>query len=245
MTNDNMNILLTNDDGYTAPGIHAAYDALRSLGTVHVIAPRTEQSACAHKITLRNVIPVESTSYGPFGPCHVVDGTPADCVRLAVGDVFDTPIDLVVAGINRGANAGVDTFYSGTIAAAREGAILGYRSIALSNGVVEGVEIDWKATSKAAGEVVKMLLDEELPGPGFFSVNFPLPLPKRPMKSIHRVPVAMNPFPVTVDKTQRDGLVDYRYISPYWSRPVDPDTDFGALMRGGISITQIPLVGRF
>jgi len=82
-----MNILLTNDDGYEAPGLHAAFDALCDLGSVHVVAPATERSACSHAITLDRPITVERLQHDHFGIVHAVDGTPADCVRLGVGEL--------------------------------------------------------------------------------------------------------------------------------------------------------------
>ena len=183
-----MNILLTNDDGYDAPGLRAAFEALRDLGTVHVVAPKEERSACSHTITLRRPITVERKKHPLFGPSFTVDGTPADCVRLATAALVEKPLALVVAGINRGANAGVDTFYSGTVAGAREGAILGIPAIAVSQSIRAEVETDWAPATDVTRTLVKQLITEQLPGSGFWSVNLPAPIPDDPMSHVQRVP---------------------------------------------------------
>src|SRR3990172_6004881 len=157
-----MNILLTNDDGYDAAGLHAACDALAGLGTVYVVAPKVERSACRHTITLRRPITVERRTHAGYGVSYAVDGSPADCVRLAVAALVDRPIGLVVSGINHGANAGVDTFYSGTVAGAREGAILGIPSVAVSQ-AMRGIEPDWRAATEITTSIIKHLLAEPLP----------------------------------------------------------------------------------
>src|SRR3972149_10306423 len=102
------------------------------MGKVHVVVPKSERSACSHTIALRGPITVQRRTHPVYGLSYAVDGSPADCVRLAVGTLVGGPIDLCISGINHGANAGVDTFYSGTVAGAREAAILGIRAIALS-----------------------------------------------------------------------------------------------------------------
>lgn len=193
-----MNILLTNDDGIDAPGLHAAYQAVRSLGTVYVVAPKHERSACSHMITLRAPIQVEHhTAHRTYGTCYVVDGAPADCVRLAVAALIEQPINLVVSGINRGANAGVDVFYSGTIAAAREGAILGIHAIAVSQAVRSDVPVDWNAARDVTRYLVERLINEPLPDRGFWSINLPAPISDNPRAHIHRVPLATHPMPMS------------------------------------------------
>lgn len=242
-----MNIVLTNDDGYDARGIRSAYDALSSLGEVHVVAPKAERSACSHTITLRRPITVERIQHERFGVTFAVDGTPADCVRLAVAALVDRPIDLVVSGINQGANAGVDTFYSGTIAGAREAAILGIPAIALSQALRTDVEIDWDAARDAAAFIVKELASESLPGPGFWSVNLPAPIPRDPQDHVHRVPVAVHPMPMTFEKAEHDNgrVLEFDYGASYWLREVTGPSDYSVIRDGGIAVTAIPLYGRF
>jgi len=242
-----MNIVLTNDDGIDARGLEAAYNAVRELGTVNVVAPRSERSACSHTITLRTPINVERRHHPIYGVCFAVDGTPADCVRLAHASLIDEPIDLIVSGINHGANAGVDTFYSGTVAGAREGAILGIRSIALSQALRKEVELDWEATTKAARFLSHELVTEALEGPGFWSVNFPAPIPADPRRNVHRVPVAVHPMPMSFNrKEEEDGrMLRFDYGASYWLRDVTGPSDYSVIRDGGIAVTAIPLYGRF
>ena len=242
-----MNILLTNDDGYDAPGLHAAFDGLRDLGSVHVVAPKAERSVCSHAITLGRPITVERLKHGHFGMVHAVDGTPADCVRLGVAELVEQPIDLVVSGINRGANAGVDAFYSGTIAAAREAAIMGIAAIAVSQAVRAEIETDWAAATNVTAMLVKELVAEALPGPGFWSVNFPAPIPTDARNHIHRVPTSAHPPPITFDRVEReDGrIMEFRYGASYWDRDVSGPSDYTVICQGGIAVAAVPLLGRF
>ena len=242
-----MNLLLTNDDGFDAPGLQAAYNALRDMGTVHVVAPITERSTCSHTITLRNPITVERRSHHLFGTSFAVDGTPADCVRLASATLLEHPIHLVVAGINRGANAGVDTFYSGTVAGAREGAILGMNAVAVSQAIRTNVETDWSAAQAVTTTLIKQLVKETLPGPGFWSINLPAPIPTDPEKHVHRVGVAVHPMPMSFDRSDHDDgkTMEFGYGASYWLRDVSGPSDYSVIRDGGIAVTAIPLVGRF
>ena len=242
-----MNIVLTNDDGFEAPGLCAAYDALQGLGEVHVVAPKVERSACSHTITLRRPIRVERHKHDKFGTVFAVDGAPADCVRLAVAALVEHPIGLVVSGINRGANAGVDTFYSGTVAGAREAAILGIRAIAVSQAIRTGIDPDWPAATDITSLLLQELLTEELDGPGFWSVNLPAPIPPDAKDHIHRVPVAAHPMPMTFDRTDSDDgrVMEFGYGASYWLREVSGPSDYSVIRDGGIAVTAIPLFGRF
>ena len=121
-------ILVTNDDGYRSEGITALADALRSIGEVTIVAPVEEASAIGHALTLRRPLRLEIISNGIYS----VDGTPTDCVNLAVTQLFKGLPDLVVSGINKGWNLGDDVTYSGTVAGALEGALLGVQGIAVS-----------------------------------------------------------------------------------------------------------------
>ena len=127
-----MRVALTNDDGIQAVGLRAIYNALREAGhEVHVVAPMTEQSAVGHAITILNPLRatlVEEPGFTGYG----IYGTPADCVKLGTGELMSDPPDIVVSGINGGANVGPDVLYSGTVAAATEGAHLGFSSLAVS-----------------------------------------------------------------------------------------------------------------
>ncbi len=244
---DRLNIVLTNDDGYEAQGLMTAYNALRGFGTVHVVAPRSERSACSHTITLRCPITVERRTHPQFGVSFAVDGTPADCIRLAVAGLVDRPIDMIVSGINHGANAGVDIFYSGTVAGAREGAILGFPSIALSQALRQDVQVDWSAAEKVVGPVMEDLMKERLDGPGFWSVNLPAPIPSDPRSHVHRVPVAIHPMPMRFDRSEKENgrVLQFDYGASYWLRDVTGPSDYSVIRDGGIAVTAIPLYGRF
>jgi len=242
-----MNILLTNDDGYFAAGFRAAYDALSHFGKVRVVAPKRECSACSHTITLRQPITVEHLNHETFGAIDAVEGTPADCVRLAFSALIGKEIDLVVSGINHGANAGVDTFYSGTVAGAREAAILGLPAIAFSQSFRSGISPDWSRASGMTRLIVERLLNREMEGPGFWSVNFPAPIPEDAHDRIHHVPIAVHPMPMTFDKhEQEDGkFTKFGYGASYWLREVEGPSDYSVIRDGGIAISAIPLYGRF
>lgn len=238
-----MNILLTNDDGCDAPGLLAAYHALQQLGKVHVVAPAVEHSGCSHTLTLRRRINVHPRKHHVFGMIHAVDGTPADCVRLAMGELLEGPIDLVVAGVNRGANAGVDHFYSGTVAAAREGAFLGMRSMAISQAVRGDTRTDWEACSQCVARLVPVLLEDKLPAPGFWSVNLPSPVPADPNGQVRRVPIAVTGMPMNFERHEREGgeLLEFTYGANYWDRPVQEATDFSTVREGKIAVSVVPL----
>ena len=242
-----MNILITNDDGFEAPGIAALYDALEPLGKVHLVAPISERSACSHTITLRGPITVERIEHEHFGSMHVVHGTPADCVRLAIVELLDVSVDLVVSGINRGANAGVDTFYSGTVAGAREGAIMSVPSISVSQAIHPDVDIDWPRATEATRSIVGDLIKEKLPGPGFMNVNLPAPIPPDYRDRIRRVPVAPDPMPTNFTRTERDGglVIEFDWGKTYWFRDVSGVSDYSVLRSGDVAISAIPLSGRF
>ena len=136
-----MKIVITNDDGFGEPGIEALESTLQTLGEVVVVAPKRPHSFAGHRVTMKEDIPVEQVDSGKF----VVDGTPADCTRLAL-KAFAPDADWVVAGINPGANLGTDVYQSGTVAAAREAAILRVRAIAISQYVSRGGAIEWEHT---------------------------------------------------------------------------------------------------
>lgn len=123
-----MNILCTNDDGYLAAGIRVLADAAEKAGTVHVVAPDREQSATSHSLTLHHPLRVRESPDG----WSVVDGTPTDCVLMALGELLDSPVDLCLSGVNHGPNMGEDVLYSGTVAAAMEATVMGVPSMALS-----------------------------------------------------------------------------------------------------------------
>lgn len=162
-------ILVTNDDGHFSPGIHALADALRSLGDVVIVAPQTEASAVGHALTLRRPLRVEQMAEGVYA----VDGTPTDCVNIAIDQILTHKPDLIVSGINKGFNIGDDVTYSGTVAGALEGALLGFPSIAVSQQFTRDAW-DFSVAAACAARVAEQLLRQPVPGRTFLNINVPM-----------------------------------------------------------------------
>ncbi len=169
-----MRILLSNDDGVEAPGLSALWQAVKDLGEVTVVAPASPQSAAGHAITVHGAMEVRRlAAVGPAGmPAIAVDGRPADCVRLAVRSLLGAPPDLVLSGMNQGANVGINVFYSGTVAAAAEGAMLGIPAVAFSASQDEG-PIDFPRSAALCRWALEKLLAMGLTRGDLFNVNIP------------------------------------------------------------------------
>ena len=166
-----MEILLTNDDGISAPGLWALHAGLNRLGNVTVIAPRTEQSGIGHAITYRTPITAEAVRIADGQEGYALTGTPADCVKFALLQFLEQPPDLIVSGINIGLNLGHNLFYSGTVAAALEGAMNGVLSAAFSTSPSNADRLPRAA--EQAVRVLKTILDDR-PGEALaYNVNLP------------------------------------------------------------------------
>ena len=161
-------ILVTNDDGVHSQGIKALADALRPLGEITIVAPLTEASAIGHALTLRRPLRIENIA----DRVHAVDGTPTDCVNIAITSILRVMPDLVVSGINKGWNLGDDVSYSGTVSGAFEGALLGAPGIAVSLQNTGG-PFDFSASARAAQVVAQSVLNRELPARVFLNINVP------------------------------------------------------------------------
>src|SRR5437867_3495192 len=168
-------ILITNDDGYRSEAIAVLTAALRPLGAVTVVAPVVEASCIGHALTLRHPLRLETVSDGVFA----VDGTPTDCVNIAVARVFGGLPDLVVSGINKGWNLGDDVTYSGTVAGALEGALLGIPSIAVSLRATRG-DYDFSYAARAATAMAEAMLRRPLPSRTVLNINVPTGEPQAP-----------------------------------------------------------------
>ena len=234
-------ILVSNDDGYHAPGIEALYEAVKDLGDVVVMAPEQNCSGASNSLTLGRPIGVRQSSNGFYS----VSGTPTDCVHLAATGFFDVKPDIVISGINNGQNMGDDTLYSGTVAAAMEGLMLGVPSIAFSQ-----VDRGWAHIEDAAlmaRAIVQLVLAKKLSGPMLWNVNIPN-LPFEQLKA-HGA--------VTTRLGRRHAAQDlHRFQNPrgetmYWIgaagevKDGDEGTDFYAVANGQTSITplQVDLTG--
>ncbi len=166
-------ILVTNDDGYRSDGIHALATALAPLGEVTIVAPMSEASAIGHALTLRHPLRLERISSNVYG----VEGTPTDCVNIAVTQVLKTLPALVVSGINKGWNLGDDVTYSGTVAGALEGALLGAPAIAVSLRQTRD-DYDFAHAAHAAALMADAILRRPLPPRTFLNINVPKGKPK-------------------------------------------------------------------
>lgn len=225
-------ILVTNDDGINSAGIKALADALTDLGEVHVIAPDREQSAVGHALTLHRPLRVDTIA----DRWSAVNGTPSDCVNLAILGLLSEPPVLVVSGVNHGSNLGDDVTYSGTVAAAMEGALLGVPSMAVSQ-----VEPD-AAGFAAAGEVARLVamrvLVEGLPRQTLLNVNVP---PGR-LAGIRLTRLGRR---VYREKAVRE--VDPRGRPYYWIGAGPPewdddeDSDISAIRAGLATVTPVHL----
>jgi len=233
-------ILVTNDDGIEAPGLRALVAALRELGQVTVVAPDRERSAVSHAITMYDplrAVPCEVDGV----PAWAVSGMPADCVLLGVRELMAEPPDLVASGINRGANLGEDVWYSGTVSAAMEGAILGVPSVAFSVANMDGAsEYDYRAAALWAARIVP-LAAERLPAEVILNVNVPN-LPPEQVTECAVCRQGRRRYQSTFDKR-----LDPRGGTYYWlggEMPLDPHepgTDVTALREGRVAVVPVSL----
>lgn len=166
-----MRILISNDDGIDSPGIAALANELKKIGDVTVIAPRTEQSAVGHAITMK--IPLRITEYYKNGDFfgYAIDGTPADCIKIGIRNIMKVPPDIVLSGINNGSNAAINIIYSGTVSAAREAAIMDIPSLAISVTSHEAKKFDYAA--RVASELAELVVKNGLPKGTLLNVNVP------------------------------------------------------------------------
>ncbi|MBS0446934.1 MAG: 5'/3'-nucleotidase SurE [Proteobacteria bacterium] len=228
-----MRILIANDDGYLAPGLAALVRACEGLGDLDVVAPEQNASGTSNSLTLNRPLSVYTASNG----YRYINGTPSDCVHLALTGVLDARPDLVVSGINNGANMGDDTLYSGTVAAAMEGFLFGIPAIAFSQ-----VDKGWReleAASRVARSVIEHVLRQPPSGPWLLNVNIP-----------NRADADRLPRSVTRLGRRHASEPLIRQDSPrgdtmYWigpagdAREAGPGTDFHATSHGQVSITPM------
>lgn len=230
-----MHILLSNDDGCRAPGLRALKDAVQALGPVTVVAPDRNRSGASNSLTLHD--PIRMHQDEPDVWC--VNGTPTDCVHIGITGLLDEEPDLVVSGINAGANLGDDVLYSGTVAAAMEGRFLGLPAIAVSC-------TNWKAqhydtAARVATVLVKRLLSDPLPADTILNVNVPdLPWDELNGWEATRLGHRHKSEPVIRDEDPRGEPI-------WWIGPIGgehdagPGTDFDAIRRGCVSITPLQI----
>jgi 5'-nucleotidase len=232
-----MRILIANDDGYLAPGLAALVRACQGLGEIEIVAPEQNASGTSNALTLTRPLSVFEARADHGCRVRVVNGTPSDCVHVALTGLLDQKPDLVLSGINNGANMGDDTLYSGTVAAAMEGYLFGIPAIAFSQVVKGWGELD--AAAATARSVVDAVLASAVPGPWLLNVNIP-----------NRADALALPRVVTRLGRRHASEPVIRQTSPrgdpiYWigpagdAREAGEGTDFHATASGQVSITPL------
>lgn len=230
-------LLLTNDDGIAAPGLYALAQELRKIGEVVVVAPSAERSAVGHAITLSDPLRVwdyerDGSLYG-----YAVNGTPADCVKIAYCAILDRKPDVVVSGINLGINTGINTIYSGTVSAATEGAILGIPSFAIS--LTTYRDPDFRFAGKFARKLTHILLEKGLPKGIYLNVNVPA-CPEGEIKGVSITRQGMAVFKEEFDRRiDPHGRVYYWLTGQKVDKETDKNVDDGAILAKMISVTPV------
>lgn len=238
-----MKILISNDDGYDAPGIQYLAKAMESLGEVFVVAPHRERSTAGHSLTLHK--PLRIREYAPRR--FSTSGTPADCIYLGVHHLLGTKPDLIVSGVNRGANLGTDVFYSGTVAAAREGALMNIKSYAFSLVNMTGGQLDEKEPFRfeMAAQIAKSVVEQtksfSFPPHSLINVN----IPNVPAEKIKGIEIARQGF--RHYKTEVTRCVDPRGKEYFWVGGAykgfeeSASSDCHAVQEGYVSLTPLTI----
>ncbi len=227
-----MHFLLSNDDGYQAPGLAAMAEVLSELGKVTVVAPDRDRSGASNSLTLDAPLHVKQDGRG----FHYVNGTPTDCVHLAITGLLDEEPDMVISGINSGANLGDDVLYSGTVAAAMEGRFLGCPSIAFS--LAGASPIDFSSAVIVAKEIIQTVLRQKM-NDVLLNVN----IPDVNYKQINGIAVTRLGNRHKSEPAQE--AYDPKGRKVYWVGPVGPEqdagegTDFNAIRTNQVSVTPL------
>jgi len=224
-----LKILVTNDDGWDAPGLAALKTLAAAFGDVFVVAPRDPHSYAGHRVTTD--LPLTLTPTGPNE--YHLSGTPADCVRVALTALLPQ-MDWVLSGINRGGNLGVDIYSSGTVAAAREAAFLGKPAIAISQFVRRGLDLDWAVSATLASPVLAKLLAGEIRPKEYWNVN----LPHDP-SPVNNPVCECQPDDEPLDvRFQRYGD-DFHYSGTYIARPATSGRDIEKCFQGAVTVSRL------
>ena len=233
-----MRILLTNDDGVFAPGLAALEQQLRHLGEVFVVAPATEQSGVGHSITYLTPLVCKSIHRDGRHWAWAVEGSPADCVKLAIAELLkDTPVDLVVSGINDGLNAGINVLYSGTVAAAIEGAFFGVTSVAVS--LEYDPDADFQSAAVIARNVISGLVKQDDSKGRLFNLNVPTAATVSPTE-LSIVPMGLAQYGRAYEKRADPAGRDYYWA--LWTEPSEPPPEYAdvtELRKGNTTLTPL------
>jgi len=233
-----MHILLTNDDGVFAPGLRALHKELMCLGDVTVVAPALEQSGVAHTVTLLTPLVVKQVDEEDGSTLGwMVEGSPADSVKLAICELMARPPDLIISGINSGSNAGINVLYSGTVAAAIEGSFFKITSIAVSLELSE--HFDFPYAAKQAIRVIEKILAHKPLNGSLFNVNLPAHSRGEP-KGVRVVPMGLGRYGEGFERRQDPRGRTYYWLTynpPHHLR--GPETDVSSLCEGYITVTPL------
>jgi 5'-nucleotidase len=229
-----MKFLLTNDDGIDAEGLAALAEAAAPLGHAVWVAPDTHYSGCGHRVTTDRPIRVHRRAEGRWA----IDGTPADCVRVALAQVAPD-VDWVLSGINHGGNLGADVFHSGTVAAVREAALHGKPGIALSHYRRRNLDVDWSRAARWVHQALELLLRRPCKPGTFWNVNLPHPAVGDPEPQIVFCPLEAGPLPL-VFRADGDSLV---YAGNYHERQRQEGSDVAVCFAGNIAVTHLAVYG--
>ncbi|BAZ43260.1 stationary-phase survival protein SurE [Chondrocystis sp. NIES-4102] len=228
-----MTIILTNDDGIDAPGIRALQKAVLEISEeIIIVAPNKQYSGCGHQVTTHRGIQIEKRSTVEYA----IDGTPADCTRLAINQIAPNT-KLVLSGINAGGNLGVDVYISGTVAAVREAAMHGIGGVAISHWIKRPLVIDWEVATRWTSRVLRDILSRPMPPNSFWNVNLPHLEPDQPEPKIIVCEASIAPLPVNFQI--KDNI--YYYQGEYAKRDRTPGTDVDICFSGNIAVTLIKL----
>lgn len=231
-----MRLLLTNDDGWDAPGLMAMRGACLRLwpaAEILVVAPADEASQVGHRVTTTAPLRVDERGEGVFA----VGGTPADCVRLALSVILPWRPDWVLSGINAGGNLGHDIPISGTVAAAREAAYHGVSSAAFSHFIVRGLPLDWETAALRATLVFRELTEQTLEDGEFWNVNLPHLPPDSPAPRHRLANPERKPLENAYHRPGSDNL--WHYAGRYHERPHGPESDVAVCFGGDISVSRL------
>ncbi|MCP3874600.1 MAG: 5'/3'-nucleotidase SurE [Desulfobacteraceae bacterium] len=231
-----MKILLTNDDGYSFPGIQILYNTLSVNHDVVLAAPDRERSAVGHGITLNQPLRMYQITLDDGQKGYAITGTPTDCVKLSLFELFKTPPDLVISGINSGSNTGINLNYSGTVGAAREATFNGILSMAVS--IQHGENLDFEGMAQFVNRLAVKLVDNGLPPGTFLNVNAP-DIPFDKLQGVRITRQASNNLSSLFEKREDPKKNSYFWYGQVNEAIAEPDTDEDALIKNYISITPI------
>lgn len=236
-----MNFLVTNDDGIFAPGVRALVEVISNFGQVYVCCPDQERSAISHSITLRKPLNIQKTDlFGEHIQAWCIDGTPADCVKLALDVLIKEPIDYIISGINLGSNIGRDVYYSGTISAAVEGASLGYKAFAISVDAYDTEKLNLKNQKQYLYQFLQHFLHQDLKNGTVYNINLPYVEPE------HYLGPVVTELDLSVKRYKHVHIEDGMGQLFYWlkdhRKTIESEAgnaDFSLITQGYLTITPL------